>query len=76
MTATKDGSGLRPPDRGDEPDGEGRWVNVIIVAFVVFVIGSGLWLIDALLAARRADECMSSGRRNCTPIDMPAPPPR
>jgi hypothetical protein len=50
--------------------------DLIVVAFVVFVIGSGLWLIDALLAARRADECLSSGRRNCTPIDIPAPSPR
>jgi hypothetical protein len=29
-----------------------------------------------LLAARRADECMSSGRRNCGPISAPTPPPR
>jgi hypothetical protein len=60
-------------DRGDAAEREGRWVNLIIVAFVVFVIGAGLWLIDALLAARKADECMSSGRRNCTPIEVPAP---
>ena len=61
------------PDRDDAADGEGRWVNLIILAFVVVVIGAGLWLVDALLAARQADECMSSGRRNCTPVELPAP---
>jgi len=64
------------PDRDDAADGEGRWVNLIIVAFVVVVNGAGLWLVDALLAARKADECMSSGRRNCTPVEVPATPPR
>jgi hypothetical protein len=64
------------PDRDDAADGEGRWVNLIIVAFVVVVIGAGLWLVDALVAARKADECMSSGRRNCTPVEVPATPPR
>jgi hypothetical protein len=71
------------PDRGsgdqslpsrDAADGEGGRVNLIIVVFVVIVIGAGLWLVDALLAARKADECMSSGRRNCTPVEVPAPP--
>jgi len=64
------------PDRDDAADGEGRWGNLIIVAFVVGVIGAGLWLVDALVAARKADECMSSGRRNCTPVEVPATPPR
>ena len=46
---------------------------MIIVAFVAIVIGAGLWLVDALLAARKADECMSSGRRNCTPVEVTPP---
>jgi len=39
------------------------------------VLGVGLWLGDALLEARRIDECISSGRRNCAPITVPRPPP-
>ena len=27
---------------------------------------------NALVAARKADECISSGRRNCNPIEVPA----
>ena len=60
-------------DRDDTAEGGGRWVNLIIVAFVAIVIGAGLWLVDALLAARKADECMSSGRRNCTPVEVTPP---
>ena len=66
----------REPNCGDAVESSGRWGNLIIIAFVAFVIGAGLWLIDALLAARKADECMSSGRRNCTPVEVPAAPPR
>jgi hypothetical protein len=29
-------------------------------------------LADAMIAARKADECISAGRRNCAPIDVPA----
>jgi len=25
-----------------------------------------------MIAAKKADDCMSSGRRNCAPIDVPA----
>jgi hypothetical protein len=42
---------------------------------VLFVLGAGLWLGDALLQSRRMDECISSGRRNCAPIVVPLPPP-
>jgi hypothetical protein len=38
------------------------------VAAALF-IGAGVWLVDAMLAARKADVCMSAGRRNCTPVE-------
>ena len=74
----------RPPrgrvsDDGDRPEtkGERRLINILIVGFILFVLGAGLWLGDALLETRRLDECLSSGRRNCAPIEVPPlPPPR
>jgi hypothetical protein len=68
----------RPSGSGDEPETESerRLINILIVGFILFVIGAGLWLGDALLEARRMDECMSSGRRNCAPITVPRPPPQ
>jgi hypothetical protein len=67
----------RPSGSRDEPETEGerRLTNILIVGFILFVLGAGLWLGDALLEARRIDECVSSGRRNCAPIAVPRPPP-
>jgi len=36
---------------------------------LLLLIGIGWWLANALFEARQADNCMSSGRRNCTPIE-------
>jgi hypothetical protein len=67
-----------PSGSGDQPETESerRLINIMIVGFILFVIGAGLWLGDALLEARRMDECMSSGRRNCAPITVPRPSPQ
>jgi hypothetical protein len=68
----------RSPRSGDEPEtaAERRLINILIVGFILFVLGAGLWLGDALLQSRQMDECMSSGRRNCAPITVPPPPPQ
>ncbi len=67
-----------PRHHDDEPETESerRWTNIFIVGFIVGVVATGLWLVDAMLKARQADECMASGRRNCAPIEAPLPPPR
>jgi hypothetical protein len=36
------------------------------------VIAIGVCLANALVDARKADECLSSGRRNCNPVEVPA----
>jgi hypothetical protein len=59
-----------------ETPGERRMVNLLIVGIVVLIFAAAFWLGDALLDARRADECIASGRRNCGPVTVPAPPPR
>ena len=48
-----------------------RAANIFLLLAALIVIGAGVWLVDALLAARKADECMSAGRRNCSPIETP-----
>lgn len=58
--------------RPDENDRDRRKANVILLVAAVVVTGIGIWLMNGLLDARKADECMSSGRRNCYPIDAPA----
>ena len=62
----------------DEPETprERMAFNIGIVVFVVLLIGAGIWLVNAMIEARRADECLSAGRRNCAPVEAPAPIPR
>jgi hypothetical protein len=67
-------NGRDPASRGAHQDErERRAVNVFLLVAALAVIGAGIWLVDAMLAARRADDCLSAGRRNCAPIDAPVP---
>ena len=64
---------MAEPQRDDEEtDADRRTANIILLVGAVVLIGGGVWLVNAMLDARRADECMSSGRRNCNPIEAPA----
>jgi hypothetical protein len=61
-----------PPDDEEETDAERRKANLIILAVTVLLIGGGIWRVNAMIDARKAEECMESGRRNCNPIEVPA----
>jgi hypothetical protein len=61
---------------GPEPaDGEDNraLTNIVLVIGFLVLVGGGIWLVDAMLDARRADECLSAGRRNCNPVIVPQP---
>jgi hypothetical protein len=60
-----------PPRDDEETEADRRTANIILLVGVVVLIGGGVWLVNAMLDARRADECLSSGRRNCNPIEVP-----
>jgi hypothetical protein len=60
----------REPD--DDEEGDRTTTNIILVVGFVLLVGGGIWLANAMIDARKADECISSGRRNCTPIEAPA----
>jgi hypothetical protein len=55
-----------------------RAANVFLLIAAAAFIGIGVWIGEGLLRAKRADDCISSGRRNCNPIEVPAAsdPPR
>jgi hypothetical protein len=44
-------------------------VNVAAFAFVAALVGGGLWLADTMAQMRKNQDCVSSGRRNCVPIE-------
>ena len=52
-------------------DRERTVTNIVLLLIFAALVGIGVWLSNAMLDARRADECISSGRRNCNPIEVP-----
>ena len=60
----------QPRNRAAE-DRERHVTNIVLLLIFVAVVGTGVWLANAMLDARRADECITQGRRNCAPIDAP-----
>ena len=63
MSSTKD------PD--EESESDRRLANIALAVGFVVLVGAGIWLANAMIDARKADECISSGRRNCVPIQVP-----
>jgi hypothetical protein len=62
MSSTKD------PD--EESESDRRLANIVLAVGFVVLVGAGIWLANAMIDARKADECISSGRRNCVPIQV------
>ena len=63
----------RPPDDdGEETERERRMTNLFLLGAAILVVGGGIWLVNALVDARKSEECFESGRRNCNPISLPA----
>jgi hypothetical protein len=45
-------------------------VNAAAFIFVVALIGAGLWLADTMASMRKNQDCVLSGRRGCTPVEV------
>jgi hypothetical protein len=58
-------------DDHQETDAERRTTNIVLLVGAVLIVGGGIWLVNALVDARRSEECFESGRRNCAPISVP-----
>jgi len=50
-------------------------MNVIALAVVVFLVGTGVWLADSITAMQRDQDCVLQGRMNCAPLESPLPLP-
>ena len=60
------------PDDEQESEHERRVTNLVLLSAAVLVVVGGVWLVNALIDARKSEICMESGRRNCNPISVPA----
>ena len=45
-------------------------VNAVTFAFVVALIGAGYWLADTMASMRKNQDCVLSGRRGCSPVEV------
>jgi len=69
-----EGSGLAAEDERED-DGDRRYrmlSNIVGVALIAILIGTGVWLAHAIADMRKIQDCVLSGRRNCAPIELPA----
>lgn len=48
-------------------------MNVIALAVVAVLVGTGVWLADTIADMQRDQDCVMQGRVNCAPIEVPAP---
>jgi len=55
----------------EDEESDRTLANIVLAVGFVVLVGGGVWLANAMIDARKADECLSSGRRNCTPIEGP-----
>lgn len=45
-------------------------VNAAAFIIVAALIGAGLWLADTMASMRKNQDCVLSGRRGCTPVEV------
>ena len=45
-------------------------VNILAFVFVLALIGAGLWLADTMAQMRKNQDCVLSGRRGCSPVEV------
>lgn len=45
-------------------------MNVAALVVVALLIGAGLWIATTMAAMRKNQDCVLSGRRGCTPVEV------
>lgn len=45
-------------------------VNAAAFLFVAALVGGGIWLVDTMAQMRKDQDCVLSGRRGCTPVEV------
>jgi hypothetical protein len=58
------------PPHEEESERERRTFNIVLLVAAVLIVVGGIWLVNALVDARKAEECFESGRRNCNPVNV------
>lgn len=45
-------------------------VNLAAFLFLAALVGGGLWLVDTMARMQKDQNCVLSGRRGCTPVEV------
>jgi len=64
--------GGEPPHDGEDSGPTAIGIAAVLALAALVVIG-GYFLLMNLIGMSRTEDCLLSGRRNCAPIEMPAP---
>ena len=67
MTADGEKAGPGPP----EDEGNRNLENTVLLAFLVVLVGAGIWLLSTMADVRKVQDCAAQGRRNCATIEVP-----
>jgi hypothetical protein len=59
---------IQPAPDGEETESDRRNTNIFLAVMFLALLGIGYWLVDALVAQRDLDNCLSQGRHNCAPL--------
>jgi hypothetical protein len=60
----------RPP--GPDNYRQRMLVNVLAFAFTVVLAVVGIWIAETMAVMRKNQDCVLTGRRGCTPVDVKA----
>jgi len=59
-------------DGGNQDDYRHRMiVNAFAFAFCILLVLAGVWLVTKMAQMRKDQDCVLSGRRGCTPVEVP-----
>jgi hypothetical protein len=59
-------------EQGEAPDDYRHRMLMNVLAFlaVTLLVGVGLWIADTMATMRKNQDCVLSGRRGCTPVEV------
>ena len=61
-----------PDQERTESERERRLANIVLLLVFVVLVGTGVWLANAMFDQRVLEDCLAQGRRNCAPIETPS----
>ena len=68
---------LEQYERGPEEPDDYRHrmlMNGLALAVTIVLIAVGLWIADIMAQMRKNQDCVLTGRRGCTPVEVPIQP--